>query len=233
MAFHFRQFDVEDERSTLRIGTDAMLLGSWACPAGTAKILDIGTGCGVLALMMAQKSGASVEAIDVDPESINEAAGNFACSPWNDRLSAILTTLQHFSANSVGGYDFIITNPPYFANLLKSPSARKNNTRHSDSLTHNELVSNVARLLAPGGSFALILPAGLAPDFRILCEKNGLHLRRLMNVCPNPSAVPVRTLMEYARYEGTFVEEPPLTLRSPDGAFTPEYLALTDAFHNF
>ena len=233
MAFHFRQFDVEDERSTLRIGTDAMLLGSWAHPAGSAKILDIGTGCGVLALMMAQKSGAAIEAIDIDPESISEAAGNFACSPWHDRLSAILTPLQYFSAHEVGGYDFIITNPPFFANFLKSPSARKNTARHSDALTHDDLARNVARLLAPGGSFALILPSVVAPSFRLLCEKHGLHLRRSVNVCPRPAGASVRTLMEYARYECTCVVEPPLTLRSPDGSFTREYLALTDPFHNF
>ena len=233
MAFHFRQFDVEDERSTLRIGTDAMLLGSWAHPAGSAKILDIGTGCGVLALMMAQKSGAAIEAIDIDPESISEAAGNFACSPWHDRLSAILNPLQYFSAHEVGGYDFIITNPPFFANFLKSPSARKNTARHSDALTHDDLARNVARLLAPRGSFALILPSVVAPSFRLLCEKHGLHLRRWRNVGPKPSVVPVRTLMEFIRNECICIEEPLLTLRAPDGSFTPEYLELTCDFHNF
>jgi tRNA1Val (adenine37-N6)-methyltransferase len=233
MAFHFKQFDVEDSSSTLRIGTDAMLLGAWASPGDAMRILDIGTGCGVLALMMAQKSHALIDAIDIDSPSVIEAQLNFSRSPWGNRLKVSHEALQALSATETSLYDFILTNPPYFANLLKSPSTRKNTARHDHSLSHHELVKSAAKLLTADGRLSLILPADKAESFIILCKNHGLHLSRRLNVCHIAGTAPRRTLMEFAARECSCYEETVLTIRNLSGAFSAEYLDLTGSFHNF
>ena len=233
MAFHFRQFDVADDYSTMKIGTDSMLLGAWACPGKARKILDIGTGCGVLALMMAQKSEAIIEAIDIDLLSIIEAQGNFIRSQWFNRLFAIHIPLQVFTENSQPGYDFIISNPPYFSNALKSSSARKNSTRHDQRLSREELIRSVSQILTPEGSFALILPADDAEEFVALCKTNGVYLRRRMTVYPKPAVLPMRTLMEFTKSQCNNMDETELTILDCSGTFSAEYLALTRNFHNF
>ena len=239
MAFHFIQFDVEDERSTQRVGTDAMLLGAWACPPSEGKILDIGTGCGVLALMMAQKTEAIIEAMDIDLSSVNEAHGNFCRSPWHARLFAIHLTMQVFTENAKPDYDFIICNPPYFSNSLRSPSARKNLTRHDQSLSLKELARSVSKILTPNGSFALILPAGSVEEFIGSCLKNGMYLKRKLTILPKPALPPIRTLMEFTNSPSPIgtglisVSENDLTILNSSGTFSSEYLVLTNNFHSF
>ena len=248
MAFRFRQFTIEDEQSTQRVGTDSMLLGSWSSPGKTGKILDIGTGCGVLALMMAQKTEAMIDAIDADYLSINEARVNFARSPWPCRLMAQHVSLQSFAAIAPPSYDFIISNPPYFANSLKSPSARKNIARHDQTLTHEELIRSVCHLLKPDGVLSLILPVETAEEFICLCEKNGLHLFRRINIHPKPGTPAIRSLMEFTKYRAPvetglkpvstipgpgIAGEPGLSIRLSSGAFSPAYLELTHPFHQF
>jgi tRNA1Val (adenine37-N6)-methyltransferase len=122
-VFRFRQFQVCDQQSTMRVGTDAVLLGAWACPPENGRILDIGTGCGILALMMAQKSNAAITAIDIHQESIQEAKENFSRSPWPNRLSAKHTGIAEFSESHQSKFNYIISNPPFFNNSLKPFSA--------------------------------------------------------------------------------------------------------------
>ena len=233
MAFRFRQFSVEDTQSTLRVGTDAMLLGSWANPGNSKKIIDIGTGCGVLALMMAQKSEGMIEAIDIDQASVIEALTNFAHSPWASRISAINASLQEFSRQVKADYGFIITNPPYFTRSLKSPSARVNQTRHDETLTLAELAGAVSRLLASDGCFALILPAEAADRFQIACADNGLFPSRILIVFPKPSSPAKRVLIEFSKNKIEFPLNAELTILDASGKYTPEYLSLTGCFHNF
>jgi tRNA1Val (adenine37-N6)-methyltransferase len=233
MPFRFKQFTVEDARSTLRVGTDAMVLGSWANPSGAMKILDIGTGCGVLALMMAQKSGATVDAIDIDEPSVAEAQMNFSNSPWPGRIKTLQSSLQEFSLNAGQVYDFILTNPPYFSNSLKSPVARQNLARHDASLSLPELVRHTGRLLSAKGLFSVILPFDQGANFRAACEKNGLHLNRTLTVLPKPASPPKRIVMEFGKLKNSSPVETELTILGHEGKFTAEYLALTGCFHNF
>jgi tRNA1Val (adenine37-N6)-methyltransferase len=233
MAFRFRQFSVDDTQSTLRVGTDAMLLGSWAIPGNAAKILDIGTGCGVLSLMIAQKSEGMIEAIDIDQSSIIEARANFAHSPWPSRIAAIHISLQEFASHAQADYGFIITNPPYFTKSLKSPSARINQTRHDESLSLNELARIASLLLAHDGCFALILPAEAAARFQIACAYNGLFPSSMLFVYPKPSSPAKRVLMEFSKNK---IENPlsaELTILDASGKYTQEYLTLTGCYHNF
>ena len=233
MAFRFLRFTGEDKQSTLRVVTDSMLLGSWANPGTAGRILDIGTGCGVLALMMAQKSAAAIDAIDIDMPSVTEAAENFSGSPWHSRITAIHTSLQAFSCHATAGYDFIITNPPYFSNSLKSPKVRVNYTRHDESLPLSALARHASHLLTADGRFALVLPSDAAGRFRTICDGNGLYLSRNLDVYPGQTKLPKRTLMEFTKCRIGDPESSTLTILDEPGKFTPEYLALTGGFHNF
>lgn len=233
MAFNFRQFVVHDEQSTQRIGTDAMLLGAWVNPGSARKVLDIGTGCGVLALMMAQQCEAQVDAIDVHGPSILEATRNFSNSPWNSRVNAIHTSLAEFRTHFLPGYDLIITNPPYFSQSLKSPSVRKNQARHDDSLSLTELIPTVKKLLTPAGRFALILPADQAAKCISLCLSNALHLMRRTSVHSKPATQAKRVLLEFSLYESSGVIASELNILDVSGKFSYAYLSMTGSFHHF
>src|ERR1035437_4301927 len=134
MAFRFKQFIIEDDLSTMKTGTDAILLGAWAEPGKADSILEIGTGCGVISLMLAQKSEAHITAIDIDPDSIVQAESNSMTSPWRDRIKAMNISLQDLTSISEKKYDLILTNPPFFIDFLKSPDERKNKAKHSSDL---------------------------------------------------------------------------------------------------
>jgi tRNA1Val (adenine37-N6)-methyltransferase len=234
MAFCFRQFTVDDEHSSMRVGTDSMLLGAWASPGKAKKILDIGTGCGVLALMMAQKSDAMIDAVETDQSSIFEARNNFLKSSWSARISAIHDSIQTFSGQDHSlSYDFIISNPPYYSRSLKSPSQRINQTRHVESLTLRDLVGVVNRLLTHDGCFALILPSEASLKFEDICAGSGLYPSRRLVVYSKPATRPNRTLTEYTKTETEDPDCSALTILNASGKFTSEYLDITRDFHNF
>ncbi len=232
MPFRFKYFSVEDTRSTQRIGTDAMLLGAWANPGQAACILDIGTGCGVLALMMAQKSDASIDALDIDEQSVAEASENFRISPWTDRLTAICTTLQSFNGKP-GGYDFIITNPPFFTKALPSPDRRRNFARHDDCLPAHDLAFGIASLLSPGGRVAIVLPSNEASSFTETCHASGFFLMRRTMVRTRQCSGVKRVLMEFGKSQIDTITENDLTILGSGGEYSPDYLSLTAEFHNF
>jgi tRNA1Val (adenine37-N6)-methyltransferase len=233
MAFRCKQFSVEDGRSTLPVGTDAMLLGAWAEPGAAKSILDIGTGCGILALMMAQKSDAVVHAIDIDADSVTEALSNFRSSPWSGRLNASCVSLQEFSAGNRTKYDVVISNPPFFSGSLWSPDARRNLAKHDAGLDLNGLLSGVRIVLSDSGRFFLILPAGSRDLVLDVAGDVGLHPYKTLLVRPVGSKEPTRVLMEFSRTPRPNLTWNFLTICGRDGRFTPEYLALTENFHYF
>ena len=173
--FLFRDFSLllAHEKSTMKIGTDAVLLGQWAALEGS-RILDIGTGCGVVAMLMsARYPKASVDAIDIDEPSIEEANENIRENGLEERVHAHLSALQDWQG---GPYDLIISNPPFFVNSLKAPEQRRSNARHTDTLSYRELITNSARLLAPQGKMGIILPASAEEEIVPLATEAGLEI---------------------------------------------------------
>jgi len=233
MAFRFKHFTVEDDLSTLKVGTDAMLLGAWANPGTASRILDVGTGCGILALMMAQKTKAFIDAIDIDPVSVNEAGKNFIRSPWYDRIAAICESFQHFYPTCGKTYDFIISNPPYYNNQLKSPSLKANIARHDEGIKPEELLAGIEHLLHQHGSFAVIYPYTERSGMMDKCTRKGFYLTKQMIIHPRPAANPIRTLMEFSR--SPVLTPPAATMFILDNHenFSRDYLALTADFHYF
>ena len=233
MGFRFLQFEVEDKLSSMRVGTDSMLLGAWANPGTSNRILDIGTGCGVLALMLAQKSTGIIDAIEIDGLSLSQAQSNFQKSPWAFRINPIHDNVLDYSMRTEACYDFIISNPPFFRNSLKSSTYRKNQSRHDTTLTHEELIKAVDWLLSFTGRFSTILPADIISGFIGICENHNLHLMRRTIVFPKPQTRAKRVLMEFSRDNKAIPKHAELVILNSEDRFSNEYLEMTAGFHQF
>ncbi len=220
--FHFKHFSLCHDRSTMKVGTDAVLLGAWVSVNPTDWVLDIGTGCGILPLMLAQKGVAKVHAVDLDVPSAQEAAENFDASQWRDRLLAFHADARKFTMQCA--YDLIISNPPFFVNSFKCDADRRNQARHTDtSLTFGELIETVRRLLKPDGRFAVVLPFREAQEFFPLAEKGNLFVYQKENIIPVEGKDPNRLNLVFRYGKPEAVEETDLVIRQEDGMFTQDY----------
>ena len=231
MAFRFKQFTVEDDLSSMRIGTDAILLGAWAEPGLENSILEIGTGCGVISLMLAQKSDAFITAIDIDEDSVNQAEANFRLSPWSDRLTVSLISLQELSSSPEKKFDCIITNPPFFIDSLKPPDIKRSQAKHNASLGQKDLLDGVLHLLKDDGCFLLILPSEEHRIFSVLAETAGLFLQKEMNVKPKTGKPVNRVLSMFGFHPCTISPPRELVIRKEDNSFTKEYVDFTAAYY--
>jgi len=177
-TFRFQQFSVVQEKSAMKICTDATLFGAMAPVDGGERVLDIGTGCGLLALMLAQLGVASVVAVELTKEAYSEARENFRHSPWSHQLEAVEGDIQGFAEGEVGSFDFIISNPPFFESHTKTSSDLRKLARHTDTLPFSELITVVARLLTDKGAFYLLLPTPVVNKFCHLAAESGLYLHQ-------------------------------------------------------
>lgn len=233
--FNFKKFSVEDAEATMKVGTDAVLLGVCADVADNCRILDIGTGCGVVALILAQRCGGKsrIDSVEIDGKSCAAAKRNFANSPWNDRLSVKNTSVQDFADQMPEKYDLIVSNPPFFNNSLKSPDRKRNLARHTESLPFSELIECCIQMLSPTGKATLILPPAEADIFTGMAEKKGLFSSSRIMIFNKPDREVVRvifTLQKTKPYD-TYVSE--LAIRNLDDTYTDEYLNLTRDFYTF
>lgn len=230
--FRFKSFEVEHHRSTMKVGTDAVLLSAWTQVAGATKVLDIGTGCGIISLILASRSpDLDVTAIDIDSQSIEEAQLNFAASRWSSRLMALNQSLQSFVASTPDRFDLIVSNPPWFINCLRVPgNSRRNNARHHDALNFPDLIDGTTRLLSDNGRATFILPATEGTLFVEMALRKGLNLSHKCVVRSNPKKAPYRWLLEFsAQRDSSIITE--LSIHSPNGSFSEAYKALTGDFY--
>ena len=228
--FKFKQFTVYQESAAMRVGTDGVLLGAWTDHPTPLRILDIGSGTGVISLMAAQRwSEARIDAIDPDLGAFEQSRSNFEQSPWGNRLAAHHIDLQHFDS---APYDLIISNPPYFVNSLKNPDSAKSTARHTDSLPHNELVQHAARLLAPEGTFAVILPADLKLNLLEISKQNGLSVRRIAEIFDRKGKNSIRIMAEFKKPISAEPIEEQIYIRDVESNdYTEQYKSLTKDFY--
>lgn len=228
--FQFKQFAVEQSRTAMKVGTDGVLLGAW-CRCDGGRVLDIGTGCGLIALMVAQRNAnAIIDAVEINSDSAAEARANFERSPWGDRLSAYCSDIQSY--NALDRYDHIVTNPPFFLNSLGSPDEGRNVARHSVELSFEDLVAAVDRLLSGDGRLSIILPPAEMEHFEIVAN-NRLKATRRCLVYGREGGALKRILMEFGR-ESSGVEQQSLMLENRDwseGRYSEEYRDLTHDFY--
>lgn len=184
MSFRFKQFYIEDNKCAMKVGTDGVLLGAW-CPKGT-RILDVGTGSGLIARMLMQRCPeAEVEGIDIDEAAVEQAREN--------GVKAYCSSLQNWQ----GSYDLIVSNPPYFQNSLKNPDKGREMARHTDSLSYEELAMHSARLLKEHGHLAIILPAEAEKEMREIAARYSLYCTRATRVYSKETKPVRRVLLSF------------------------------------
>lgn len=228
--FRFKKFTICQQLCAMKVGTDGVLLGAWTETFHAANILDIGTGSGLIAIMLAQKSQAAIDAIDIDKNACIQAAENTARCPWKNHITIHHTSLQEFTATALKTYHVIVTNPPYFEKSLKTPDLQRNQARHNDSLTFTDILTGVNTLLSENGRFTIILPYTAAQLF--ITEAAMVHLYCISSliVRTTPNKKPSRILMEFSRTRKKNIEKE-LSIYDSDNAHSVEYINLTKNYY--
>jgi len=232
--FHFKRFSVVQEGVTHPVGTDAALLGAWVNVSGARRILDIGTGTGVIALMLAQRTEIDrdifIEAVEIHPGSALCAARNFAGSPWATRLRVCEMPVQDFTQNADNQFDLIVSNPPFFSETTRAPDETRRLGRHTGTLPPGEMLAAVRRLLTPDGRFAVVLPVQEGLRLCELSVPNGLYWTKITEVRSRRDKPVERLLLEFEKNPYEFKRDSLLIYE--DGVrYSGEYQELTKAFY--
>ena len=226
--FRFKQFTIHQQAAAMKVGTDGVLLGALADVHNARTALDIGTGTGLIALMLKQRNPQlQVTAIDVEKEAVEQATGNAALSPWE--VEVLHVSAQAF-ALSGRRFDRIVCNPPYFCSSLKAPDAARSLARHNDSLPFGELLAAVDRLLAPDGQCWVILPYDAASAFSEKGVQNALHTTQAVTVVTKPGKAPKRMVLCLERGPRPLLAET-LVIENDKGGYTERYAALVHPFY--
>jgi tRNA1Val (adenine37-N6)-methyltransferase len=230
-VFAFKQFKIKQDKCAMKVGTDAVLLGAWTECGNAKKILDVGTGTGVLALMLAQKSEATIWAIDIDKDSFIDAKENAYQSKWNDRLKVLNISMQEFTKENSNDFDVIISNPPYFTDAYKAKELSRNTARHTDELPFDQLIECVVKLLSEDGHFFSILPYNEAIQFKNMAAKNNLYLIKSTRVKTKPEKEPKRLLMMYSKKQAIQTEDELVIELDERHHYTQQYIDLTKDYY--
>ncbi len=229
--FQFKQFRVMQEEAAMKVNTDGVLLGAWVNVASAKTVLDIGTGTGIIALMLAQRSVAEITAIEIEKNAADEAAENCKRSSWDGRISVQHCSLQDFVKTAQTSFDLIVSNPPFFTDGAKSRDQNKSIARHNDLLPFDILIDGAKELLNPEGRLALILPVDQALQFSKTISEIGLFSERLTEVKPNPLKPANRYLMEFSKKPFDLIKHS-LTIYTESGAeYSEQYKNLTRDFY--
>jgi tRNA1Val (adenine37-N6)-methyltransferase len=214
----------------MKVGTDGVLLGAWVSLSGSEKkILDIGTGTGVIALMLAQRTKSNIDAIEMEENAFLQAQDNIDSSPWAARVKVYHKSLQEF--NPEKEYDLIVTNPPFFSKALKNPDKNKSIARHNHTLRQEDLIEFCENNLHQEGKLALILPVNEAKTFMDKSENNKLHCSRITYVKPTPAQQHKRMLMEFSRIKKPLIEDYLIIENNKRHDYSQAYIELTKAFY--
>lgn len=235
--FKFKHFTVNQNQCAMKIGTDGVLLGAWATVKNNPfSILDIGAGTGVLSLILAQRSAAEViDAVEIDDAAYEECVGNFEQSPWGDRLFCYHASLKEFTDEIEDQYDLIICNPPFYSEDYKTHNEQRDLARFQDAMPFEHLLESVSILLAPEGTFSLILPFNEEETFNSLASKYLLYPNRILRVKGNHKAEIKRSLLEFSfrgpdNYRDK-IKIDTLTIETERHQYTQDYIDLTKDFY--
>lgn len=247
--FKFKRFDVHNEHAAMKVGTDGVLLGAWMTVDGAHRMLDVGTGTGVIALLGAQRRSTLdattpflIEALDIEANAAREATGNFEISPWASSLQAVHTSLQDWVADPLHHhqYDLVFSNPPYFDQAWKPDQEERRLARHSDTLPFLDLLTGALALLKPGGRLALILPQQEGLQMLELAERTLYQVRWRMEIVRKTAVYTVRRkparrlLLEFVKSQQLLpLQTDELTIHDQNGDFSADYRALTGDFYLF
>ncbi|MEY4012407.1 MAG: hypothetical protein RIT22_1531 [Bacteroidota bacterium] len=231
--FQFKQFTVEQDRCAMKIGTDGVLLGAWApVEQNPFSILDIGTGTGIIALMLAQRSTAQqIDALEIDEQAYEQATDNFENSPWNDRLFCFHAGLDEFMEEPEDEYDLIVSNPPFYGEDYKTNNDQRDLARFQDALPFEDLIEAADLLLSENGILAVIIPFKEEDRFLAIAKEFELYPTKITRVKGTPTAEIKRSLLALSRNKTTLFSIDELTIEIGRHEYTPEYIALTQDFY--
>lgn len=235
--FQFKQFLVRQGRSAFKVGTDGVLLGAWTRLENVRSILDVGTGTGLIALMLAQRTATSkvdtdvrIVALEIDTESCEQAIDNVRLSPW--KIEVVNQAFQDFCVSGTAMFDLIVSNPPFFSDSWKPDKREKEISRHDTLLGLKELVLGVGELLTKEGRFCVILPVEESNKLQKLAGENGIHLHAICRVSPTINLPAKRHLLEFRRNPAERIQESGLVIeKDTRHDFTDEYRELTRDFY--
>ena len=230
--FRFKSFTIEQDQCAMKVGTDGVLLGAWTTCHEHHQILDIGTGTGVIALMMAQRNPiAEVHAIEIDSQAANQAKSNIEASQWSNRIKVLHKSIQEYWKEENHSFDHIVTNPPFFTGGTLSLSQDKTSVRHTTKLSHGDLLTAVRSLLSEDGTFSLILPNIEGYRCIELAKTYNLHPIRITEVYPDSKKPLERLLITFGRKESPHYPDQLYIRDTETGDFSDQYKELTKDFY--
>lgn len=236
--FRFKQFSIWHDQCAMKVNTDGILLGAWSNLTSAKSILDIGSGTGLIALMLAQKvseakQNSQITAVEIDSAAANQASANVARSPWSQQIEVIEQDIQSFSLECSTKFDLLVSNPPYFTNSLKAQGEARDKARHNDGLSFDDLLESAEKLCSDSATFNLILPSNEADRLLKLAPEFNWHLKSRCLVATVTGKKPTRSLLSLTRTKvvtPTFTE---LVIRDKTNSYTQKFTELCRAYYLF
>ena len=234
--FQFKQFTVHQEHTAMKVCTDACLFGAWTALDPqiqvAQKILDIGSGTGLLSLMLAQKSTALITAIEIEDGAYKQTKANFEASPWQDRLQVEHLPIQDYAANYKHLlYDCVITNPPFYEGDLQSPNASKNVASHSVALPWEDLATAAATLLQDHGAWFVLVPTLRAYTMQKLAGNYGMQLSQEVLMYNDAKHLPIRAMLKFIKQPETAIQRNKIIIKNDDQSYSPEFTFLLKEYY--
>lgn len=231
-VFQFKQFSIHQSASAMKVGTDGVLIGAWAESDNVAEILDIGSGTGLISLMLSQRfPKASITGVELDTDAHRESIENVSRSSWKERVQMVNDSIQDFAVNSTKSFGLIVSNPPFYKTQLRPPNERRSVARHNDTLPFGELLSSVKKMLADDGRFCVILPAESQGEIETLCTKMDLSFAKKCTVLPTPDKPAKRILYSISKQKNQTVCETIVIESNGRHHYSAEYKKLTKDFY--
>ena len=230
--FHFKNFSIDDSTAAMKTGTDAVLLGAWTPSGNETRILDIGSGTGILALMMAQRNPKTeIDAVEINLAAANLAKKNVSISPWPERIYIFNDSVQEFALKANHVYSLIISNPPFFTDSLKAPDKARNLARHNDNLPVKDLLRITSKMLTEQGRAAFIIPADAFVNWTAIASGFALFPAFVTKVKSSPVHNPHRVMVIFTKEHKTHIPENELIIYSSKNIYSNEYRELTKKFY--
>ena len=229
-TFRFKQFSVDQESCSMKVGTDGVLLGAWTEVKETNTVLDIGTGSGLIAMMLAQRSKAMIHAVELDEAAWNQATQNFRKTKWYDRLTAFHIPIQDFAKSSQDTYDLVVSNPPFFSGGVFSANQQRANVRQTIKLPNGDLLSAARSLMTKEGRFCVILPVIEGLRFKEMAKNYGLYCNKVTEVFPKRDKRANRLLMQFEKMPKE-LEEDSFVVWDQEKKYSADFIKLTREFY--
>ena len=232
-TFKFKQFSIEQDRCAMKVGTDGVLLGAWTpIENNPFSILDIGTGTGIIALMLAQRSQAEqIDALEIDEDAYEQAVDNFENSPWSERLFCFHAGLDEFIDEPEDEYDLIVSNPPFYSEDYKTDDSQRDLARFQDAMPFEKLIEAADLLLSENGVFAVIIPYKEEERFIDLCAAVELFPIKISRVKGAHNTQIIRSLLAFKRFELPVLDANELVIEINRHEYTDEYIELVKDFY--